>query len=166
VIAYVDYTQSGNIITPNLTVTDFLNFSWSPSASNPLGGATFDGSTLTPSFTVVKDGSYAFTLTATDLYGNESTFVFNFSYAAPVTPEATDTFSGVGTTTQTPSVLGDQTDTDQAVSGTSDVKTPASNNNGNIFGLAWYWWILIIAALVAAGWWLIAALRRRQQQDS
>jgi hypothetical protein len=90
--------------------------------------------------------------------------VFTFTYTTPVTPEVSGTFTNVGTGTQS-SVLGDQSNTDQAVASATDVKTPASNNNGNIFGLAWYWWILIIAALVAAGWWLIAALRRRRDNE-
>ena len=41
-----------------------------------------------------------------------------------------------------------------------------NNNDGKIFGLAWFWWILILAAIAAAAWWIIGAARRRNENNA
>lgn len=108
----------------------------------------------------------------------------------PTTPETptnnggsttTTTFTPVTTTastTTTPtitnpaSVLGANTnENDQpstAVEGATDDKTNTTDqkdNDGVIFGLAWYWWILILAGATGIVWWIIAAYRRRSGEQ-
>lgn len=60
----------------------------------------------------------------------------------------------------------DDNTADQDVAAAQDDNTGDNENNGTVFGLAWYWWLVILAA-IAAAWWLIAgALRRRNNEEA
>ena len=184
------YTQNGNVFTPDYSLTEDVDFTWTAAESNPTG-VTFDDEQLNPDFTVTQDGNYSFTLTATDSTGNSTSRVLSFTYTAPapvVTPESGTTtdnapsgsapvptgFTGVIGATANQAVLGATDNTEAAQNGTSDVagatddKTASAvdGNNGMIFGLAWYWWILILAALAALAWFIIAAIRRRNEEEA
>jgi len=153
--------------------------------------ATFDGIDYelvndngTYSFTAptpLVNGSYLFTVEATDALGNASSESATVIVAV-VTPAPSGAAPTV-TTTVTPiitnpgAVLGTSTDEDLAaqsgaadVEGATDDKVAAAvdseANKGSIFGLAWYWWILIIAGLAAIAWAIIAALRRRNEEQA
>ena len=76
------------------------------------------------------------------------------SPAAAAVLGATDTASNDGAA----EVKGTNTDNFAAI----DV----NNNDGKIFGLAWFWWILILAAIAAAAWWIIGAVRRRNENNA
>jgi len=92
---------------------------------------------------------------------------------ADATPAAT-TFNGViGAAATNAAVLGatDTASNDGAaeVKGTNTDNFAAidvNNNDGKIFGLAWFWWILILAAIAAAAWWIIGAVRRRNENNA
>ena len=182
------YTQNGNVITPNLVVDDAegVTYAWEY-VSGPVNGVTLsDDEILTPTFTVVNDGSYTYRLTATDDAGNASTKLFSFTYVTPAAPANTqgdnDTDDDDDTTialNNTPTIVGpgfsnvavlgasDAATTDDGtadVAGATDDKTAAVDtdvSDGSIFGLAWYWWILILAAIAGLVWWIIGAIRRR-----
>ena len=71
------YTQKGNVATPALSTDETdVTFSW-VITSGTVGGATIsDPSLLTPTFTFSADGTYDFTLTVTDSFGNITTLIF------------------------------------------------------------------------------------------
>lgn len=178
-------TTSGNVITPSITADDLsqpLSYAWTQTAGL-VGGVTVSAvDVLNPSFTVTTDGTYTFLLTVTDAQGNESTQEFGFTYTTPTTTDDEDDndgdgdggFTGTTPPTPAPAVLGDTTDNtpegDSDVEGVSTENTDTvaavdTNNDGKIFGLAWYWWLLILAALAAIAWWIAAALRRRNEEN-
>jgi len=171
-------TTTGNVITPAITADDLsqpLTFLWTQTAGL-VGGVTLSATdVLNPTFTVNTDGTYEFLLTVTDAEGNETTQEFGFTYTTPVTPAAPAfTATTPPTPAPTPAVLGDTTETtpqgDSDVEGVSTQNNVAAaatdtNNDGKIFGLAWYWWLLILAALAALAWWIAAALRRRNEES-
>ena len=94
---------------------------------------------------------------------------------AATTTTATQTFDGViGAAATNAAVLG-ATDTASNNDGAAEVKgtttdnfaaIDVNNNDGKIFGLAWFWWILILAAIAAAAWWIIGAARRRNENNA
>jgi len=78
-IVYTDINSDDNLFTPILTVDGYYTFNWVESSKNPIG-ATFDGSLLTPVFSVMNDGTYVFTLNAYDEFDNKSSYSFTFTY--------------------------------------------------------------------------------------
>ena len=186
VITYVGYDEIDNVITPDISITgNYDRFSWTANSSNP-SGVTYNDLLVAPSFTVVNDGDYTFTLTAIDVLGNQTSRSFSFTYTAPVvvptltiaptTPAVVPPqFTNVVTTpTEEGTVLGDQTDqpsdtnSDDSTTDNTDVKGVNDTKNNavwSIFGLAWYWWLLIIAA-IASIWWIISVAISRNSQES
>ena len=129
--------------------------------------------------TPLTAGDYAFSITATDVNGNESTQTAKVTVSpAPVTSaNNTGTTSTITPIITSPAaaVLGASTtnnngSADTGVKGATDDKTAAAINSdlnkGTVFGLAWYWWILILAALALIGWWIAAAVRRRNEEQA
>lgn len=184
------FARVGNAITPNV-VTDETPASqaWTQ-VSGPTGGVTIsDASALTPTFTVLQDGTYSFKLAVLDAAGNPSFGLFNFTYTTPEIVNnvvggntggddgddadgaaAADGFVGPTFIPQSsdPSQLGaqDEANGTPGVEGASIEKNLASalgadNTDGNALGLAWYWWLLIIAGGSTAVWWIVAAVRGR-----
>ena len=84
------YTQKGNVATPALSTDETdVTFSW-VITSGTVGGATIsDPSLLTPTFTFSADGTYDFTLTVTDSFGNITTVTLSITYLAPYIPGPT-----------------------------------------------------------------------------
>jgi hypothetical protein len=131
---------------------------------------------------VLGNGTYSFTITATDAYGNVANQTADVLVAVPVaavttptTPTTTDEVTpiitnpgdaavlGATTTNTSPAVAGDS-----GVKGATDDKTAAAAinseaNKGTIFGIAWYWWILILAALALIAWYISGMVRRRDE---
>ena len=184
-----DVIRNGAVFTSQLiNSADIKSYSWKADSSNPVDGVIFDGQLFNPEFTVTKYGEYSFTLTVLDAAGNKTARVVSFSYPAPtqtaepaVTP-ATLVDGTVTTASATPatfsSVIG-ATATDAAVLGATDtaatsepaavkgattdntVAAIVNNNDGNVFGIAWFWWILILAALASVVYYITGAIRRR-----
>ncbi|MFZ2125425.1 MAG: Ig-like domain-containing protein [Candidatus Saccharimonadales bacterium] len=178
VITYTDTIQDDNIFTPDIAASDYDVFAWAGDASNP-AGVIYDNTLLKPTFTVANDGTYKFTLTATDGLGNSSNQEISFEYTAPVStitptpatiaPQSTSSTDGSsadnsGDSSSVPEVFGDSTTkTDNSsASNNSDVKgdSTTKDNTWAILGLAWYWWLLILAALGGTGWWLLAGAKK------
>jgi|GEM_PF-6315150 len=85
-LTYGGYTQNKNVITPTYSDPDTSDtYQWVADAGNPSGATISDPTALNPDFTVTASGSYKFTLTATDLFGNTTTADFTFDYTAPAT---------------------------------------------------------------------------------
>ena len=188
------FTRSDNVVTPEFAQgEDMVRFTWTAGTDNPVDGADFDPILLNPDFTITEDGEYEFTLTAFDAAGNTTSRLLSFNFTtlvvseppttttntvAPLTPPAAGpAFTNVIGATANQGVLGAttenavQTTGETGVQGTSDenIFAAAANseqNNGTIFGLAWYWWILILAALALIAWSVIAAIRRRDQEQA
>ena len=189
IITYTDITQNEKDFTPNITVDDGSAVpTWTADLSNP-AGVTFDDTLLQPTFTVVNDGTYKFTLTVTDGLGNSSSQEISFDYEAPelegdtvqqtsralttpaaqpVTTDETDNADNAG---QEKEVLGEQDtksdNSDDLASANSDVKGDSTTNDSTwmIIGLAWYWWLLILAALGGTGWWFMAGWKKRKEAE-
>jgi hypothetical protein len=182
VVTIPTYSTNGNIITPTVTATDLnspLTYTWAANDSASGTNVTIsDTSALEPDFTVNADGTYNFTLTATDPAGNPSSQTFTFTHVTPTTPAApaanvpvsntptTGTgFTNVTTAPTNQGVLGDSTTTPNNTaadnSGTPAVLGTSTDKSSTPWSLAWYWWVLIVAAVVSFVWWLIARLRNR-----
>jgi len=94
--------------------------------------------------------------------------------AVAATPAAAVTFPrAVSATATDAAVLGatDAVTTTEpaAVKGATTDRAAASivnNNDGNVFGIAWFWWILILAALAVAAYYVTGAIRRRNAAAS
>ena|GEM_PF-1685549 len=139
----------------------------------------------------LANGSYLFSVTATDAGLNAVTVASSTPIVVAVTPSeeeenTTDTAATGTAGTPTPAttfsapaftspaaaaVLGTTTDAeDAAVEGATDEKVAAAvsseANQGTIFGIAWFWWILIIGALATLAWFIIGAIRRRNEANS
>ncbi len=191
-VAAATFARTGNTITPNVTTGDETPVSqaWTQT-SGPVGGVTIsDPNALTPTFTVLQDGTYEFELAVTDAAGNASTGLFTFAYTTPTQTTVTTTtttqtqgggddsdsdqnggFTGPAFTpqTNTPGELGasDEANNNSGVDGASTEKNLAqavNNTDGNAFGLAWYWWLLILAGGATGAWWLFAAIRNRSAE--
>lgn len=100
------FSASGNVITPSVTATDAnspLTYSWSTDPDVTISDTTAQE----PDFTANADGTYSFTLTATDPAGNSSTATFGFTYTAPVVEEEEEETPAPAVTP--PAVLGAST---------------------------------------------------------
>ncbi|MGB4420316.1 MAG: Ig-like domain-containing protein, partial [Candidatus Saccharimonadales bacterium] len=178
VITYTDTIQDDNIFTPIFTVDGYSTFNWIESSKNPIG-ATFNGSLLTPVFSVMNDGTYVFTLYAYDEFKNESSYDFTFTYKAPVVAPLLTPATVAPDVVYTPptddgEVLGDadikdenspeeRGDQDGEIKGESDVKEDDEQNG--FLGLEWYWWLLLFAILGGGGWWFIAGWKKRKEAE-
>ena len=174
--------------SPALTVTPVTTQGNTPTITGTaeLGAtlvATFNGVTSevvnnegTYSYAVTNplaNGTYEFSITATDAAGN-STLATTSVIVAVAAPATEPTSTVLPPIVSQSGVLGANTDDDAAaaeVKGTSTDKTAAvadgvNNTDGKIFGLAWFWWLLIIAALAAIAWWIIGAIRRRNSSEA
>lgn len=184
VVVIVSQTTAGNQPTISGTVNDLA-----ATLSVTFNGDTYTvtnnvGSWSFTAPTALANGTYVFSITATDTEGNFFTQNANVVVAV-VTPEAATLATPAGTvattttpTTDTTGVLGEtddntdviaqnQTSTDEGkadVAGETDEKT--NKDSSSIFGIAWYWWLLILAALGVAGWWIIGAIRKRNADNS
>lgn len=180
----LSYTTTNNQIVPDATATDDslpLQYTWvanNSASGNPANVTVSSLTALNPTFTVLVDGSYSFSLTVTDAAGNSTVKEFTFSYATPQAPLAPATTPLDDTPTTGPGftnvdVLGDSTtinetpdtDVEGVTAATTLAVTDTDASDGSVLGLAWYWWVLIIAAIGAFIWWLIGFLRRRNQGD-
>lgn len=176
VVAINGYGTKGNVIQPNVTVSDAstsLTYAWTPTNPNI---TISDPTAMNPTFTVNTDGTYTFTLTVTDAAGNSNAASFTFSYATPVqtlTPPVNPTpaFTAVlgttstnngattpltdnGTGTDTPQVKGASTTTSNSPDNTVKIENAASTQHNNFLGLGW-WWLLILAAILGFFWFAI-----------
>lgn len=136
----------------------------------------------------VVQGTYNFSVVASDQYGNETTaaldpivvsaFIPGLGSSSPlglsspladafIVPRA---FTRSGLTTpftaaQTPAasetaVLGAQSTNDPTQS--SDLPAVAATTDGwKFFGIAWYWWTLLAMGVGGMSWWTVASLRRK-----
>lgn len=89
-VSIVSFSATGNVITPDVTAVDLsgpLVYSWSTNPSVTISDVT----ALEPDFTANADGTYSFTLTATDVAGNSAMASFSFTYTAPVPVEEEET---------------------------------------------------------------------------
>ena len=163
-------TANGSVNGSTVTVTGTAE-------ADAVLSATFNGVTgpltntngsYTFTATNVANGTYTFSVTATDAAGNST--VQTTSVTVNVPPAFTGVFNNGA-------VLGATTDTDAAAAannGDADVegattKTAAVDTDatdGSIFGLAWYWWLLILAALAGIAAWIIGAVRRRNNEEA
>lgn len=181
-INYESYTQLNNAITPEITASDYSSFSWTADPLNP-AGATFDDTKIAPTFSVINNGTYKFTLKVTDDQGSSVSYAFEFTYTKPVEAVTSGLTSGTTTSftnvTATPvsstastdadttgEVLGAQTKTDDSNknSQASKVASVEDSNIWSILGLAWYWWLLIIAAILLL-WRIIVAIVKNKKQE-
>jgi len=78
--------KTGNTATPTVNTDEpSLTYAWTVDA--PATSVTVsDATLLTPIFTFLKDGTYTFRLTVTDLAGNTATRDFVVTYLAPFIP--------------------------------------------------------------------------------
>lgn len=85
------YTLVGDQATPDLTNNETnTTYAWTVDA--PTSKVTLSNDTeLNPTFTFLADGTYTFTLTATDVVGNITTVELTINYSAPVMPDPTPT---------------------------------------------------------------------------
>lgn len=137
----------------------------------------------------LANGTYSFSITASDAAGNDTTETADVIVAV-VTPVAAtpETPAGTVATTVTPAtinpaafaaILGATTDTttdetttnnegESDVEGATDTLAAVDTDatDGDIFGLAWYWWLLILAAIAAITSWIVAAVRRRNNSEA
>jgi hypothetical protein len=99
-VTIIDSSTSGNVITPDVSATDAspLTYLWSTAP----GVTISNTSAQEPSFTVDVDGTYNFTLTATDTAGNSVIVPFSFTYTTPPAPAPTPTVLGATTSTTPP----------------------------------------------------------------
>jgi len=84
------YTLTDSVATPLLSTAETgLTYSWSV---NDLGlGVTIsDLAALNPTFTFLQDGTYNFTLLATDIFGNSVTVPLTITYVIPFVPPPDD----------------------------------------------------------------------------
>jgi len=178
---------------PALTVSPVTDQTGTPTVTGTAEAGsvltvTFNGQTTTiandngnytfTSPTALANGDYTFLITATDAAGNATNRSAVVTVAVPAsattaTPAAVQTFSVAPTIVSPSAVLGvtDTANNDGAaeVKGTTTDNFAAidvNNNDGKIFGLAWFWWILILAAIAAAAWWIIGAARRRNENNA
>lgn len=78
------FSQNGNVFTPDFVVgNDTKSVTWTADSTNPEDGVSYDNELLNPDFVVTKDGTYKFTLTVYDEYGNDSTRNLEFAYKTP-----------------------------------------------------------------------------------
>lgn len=176
-------TLSGTVDDPTANVIVEINGAYHPAVNN--GDGTWNYALTSP----LPNGSYAVSVVATDVLGNESLpVVLNLVIAAG----QAESNGGTQTTTPTAAVLGASTVTTQnaqdeaandvattaqvlaAETGQSNdadsdniakstVKEDDSTETGNILGLRWYWWLLSIV-VIAGLWWIIAARRRNDEK--
>ncbi|MDB5159897.1 MAG: hypothetical protein JWO99_160 [Candidatus Saccharibacteria bacterium] len=168
---------SGNQPTITGTVDDVnatLIASFNGTANIPVTNNAGNFSFTVPS--ALANGSYAFSIAATDTEGNISTQAANVivNVIAPATTPVT-TVTPIITNPAAAAVLGATTDNtangDTGVKGATDVKNTAvavnsDANKGQIFGIAWFWWILILAVIAGIAWFIAAAVRRRGEANS
>jgi hypothetical protein len=180
VVTINSFGQTSNVIQPNVTATDSspLTYLWTPTTP---GVTVSNVHALNPTFTVTTDGTYTFTITATDAAGNTGSATFSFTYTTPPAPQTvppTPAFTNTttttpttpaptttpitdnGTGTTTPQVLGDSTTEPSAVKGASTINTEnVDSKKGNPFLFLGWWWLAFLAALV--GFWLLFSRRTR-----
>ena len=187
-------TLTIDTLAPALTVSPVTDQTGTPTVTGTAEAGsvltvTFNGQTTTiannngnytfTSPTALANGDYTFLITATDAAGNATNRSAVVTVAVPAsattaTPAAVQTFSVAPTIVSPSAVLG-ATDTASNNDGAAEVKgtttdnfaaIDVNNNDGKIFGLAWFWWILILAAIAAAAWWIIGAARRRNENNA
>lgn len=122
VVAITGYGQAGNIIQPVVTVDGSTSptgntYSWSTNPNVTVSNLN----ALNPSFTANADGTYAFTLTATDQAGNSSSATLNFTYTSPPAPDTEGEVQGA-----TSNSTGNGQRDGQETAGFSPVNTFAS----------------------------------------
>lgn len=187
------YSANDNEIQPNVTVSgDPVSFAWTTTVPSS-DVAISDSSVLEPTFTVINDGTYEFTLTVRDAVGNETVKLFSFTYETPV-PETINTetiptvaevasFTSVTTTEEdtdgsTPNATTILQNTEDAVA-TDDVLGAQTKNNGEVLGaetaavitpttqgwkiLGILWYWWALIIAAIAGIWWFLAARRRTQ---
>jgi len=127
--------------------------------------------------TALANGNYTIFARAYDAFGNftdSAASIAAVAVPAPATPiVVTPLVTPLITPASAAAVLGANTDdtaSAEVKGATTDVaatdKSGVNNNDGTIFGIAWFWWLLIIAALAAAAWWIIGAIRRRNGSEA
>ena len=88
VITNSGYSLNGNVGAPLLTTGEVgLTYSWAVDGLNT-GVEISELSALNPTFTFLRDGTYTFTLTAADAYGNstEVLMTITYTYVPPFAP--------------------------------------------------------------------------------
>ncbi len=127
VVSIDSFSAVNNVFTPAVTATDAnspLTYSWSTDPDVTISDTT----ALEPDFTANADGTYSFTLTATDPAGNSSSATFSFTYTAPVVEEEEETPAPAVTP---PAVLGASTTPTPARTTFTNVTSRNSNNQTN-----------------------------------
>jgi len=187
VVDITGYGANGNVIQPTVTVTESspVSYLWTPTDPKV---TVSDPTANNPTFTALADGTYTFTLTATDAAGNTGSDSFTFTYTKPaptLAPTTTTPFTGVvagattgtngnttnattpltdnGTGTTTPQVKGASTDKSNTDTKSDSIKLDNAHDKGDAFlGLGW-WWLLILA--IVAGFFFLLG-RRRASSDN
>lgn len=145
--------------------------------------ATFNGVTTaivnvngTWSFTsgALENGTYAFSITATDGAGNGTIATTSVLVDVPVititpaivSPVTTGVLGATTDTTTDETTTNNEGESD--VEGATDTLAAVDTDatDGSIFGLAWYWWLLILAAIAAITSWVVATVRRRNNSEA
>lgn len=136
----------------------------------------------------VEQGSYAFSVIATDELGNARTVSLSpifvsafvpgmgsaiptdltksladsFIVPRPLTSSTKPTFTAPSYSASDKAVLGTQTVKDSSDAGNlSPVATTAEG--WKFFGIAWYWWTLIAVGVGWASWWTFTTFRRKAE---
>jgi hypothetical protein len=89
IVSIIGSGVSGNMITPDVSASDAsspLTYVWSTVPEVAISNT----SAQEPTFTVNVDGTYNFTLTATDTAGNSVVVPFSFTYTTPAAPPVDD----------------------------------------------------------------------------
>jgi hypothetical protein len=140
----------------------------------------------------VTQGTYRFSVVASDQYGNVNTqnmptvevvagpYVpgggsavspnlvapFAPNFANPSAFTATSPFTTVQAQKKSDTaVLGAETTKDIATQ-SSDTPVVATASGWKIFGIGWYWWMLIVVMVLAGIWWTVTSMRRRADQPA
>ncbi|MFZ2126238.1 MAG: Ig-like domain-containing protein [Candidatus Microsaccharimonas sp.] len=161
-------TTSGN--TANITGTAEVGAALSVTFNGTTSSVANINGTWTFAAANLPNGTYPFSITATDAAGNSTQATTSVTVAvAPAGGQQTTIappIIGPAAIAETQGVQG-VTDDNTGVEGISNfaaVDTDATD--GSIFGLAWYWWLLILAALTAIISWIVAAIRRRNNSEA
>jgi hypothetical protein len=124
------FSRQDNVIQPTVSVegdSTGLTYAWTGAAS-PEEVTISDMSVQKPQFTVLKDGTYSYTLTTTNAAGNSTTDTFSFEYVAPFVPSEDDDVTIVAQLPTQPTSTSSQSGTFASVSANRD----DANNNASI----------------------------------